>query len=1092
MALEPQTLQFPLFKGVNTKVDPKQIPLGDMYLLENAVFTTVQEYNKRNGYSALAVDVITSPFTFTFQKLASTISNGSFISTFKDEIVMGDGYGFYSYSDADNKWAYKGRLESARVGVTPIYQKTNEAIPSSINVIRNQANPDSAVNTTTNYTLYAWEIYGAPQIFPDDPYGFHYSLIDNETGQTIVSDILTTVGVVSRPRCVSIGSLLYVIYVDESNGLVVARPVTNTGIGSATTLVSDIDNTSRTTCNYDVLVNNSLIYLAYNGTGSTVQIESFNSALVSQASVSKSEVASNGIGIFADSSNNIWCAFNDATDTQAFIMDSTLVTTVLAPTVVEAAVTNVQNVTGCYDGTSGVILYDQPGEYAVQNPTGVSTTADFTQPAVGATVVANIGSSVEEYVGQVVFVAGGGYYYITTATATSVTLYNLGSASNVAPTTNVTFPRTISPTNGARSNALIRFNTLTAAGSAGTAAVFTRALGLYSRAFVRNNVAHVIAGYESNTQPTLFLCSLFNVNASLTNTPQAHIVARIQSNSAGGLPNKSVLSSVNNYATDQYEAAFTNRTINIVKTIANTSFSNFFTGISSVDLNLAPTQVSKQEIGNNLHVASGTLMMYDGTSVVEHGFHMFPSELTAVDSGTGRIADGSYSYVAVYAWTDGQGQIHRSAPSSILNITAGGGTSAIVVTIPNLRVTEKNDSVIELYRTAASGTLFYRVDSNAMGTALFPLRNLTTANTTTFTDVYGDDEIIGNQQLYTTGEIENIVSPAPITLSTFKNRLIVVPADDRTEDWYSKQVIPGSPVELNDSFILNTDQASGPIIGTVQLDDKGIIFKGKNIYYVVGSGPAPSGANNDFSDPILIATDVGLVDPASIIVMPHGVMFKSNKGVYLLDRSFQVQYIGAQVESYNQYTILSAQLIASVNQVRFMLSSGQAIVYDYFINQWVVFTNHPAIDTIISGTSFYYLRSTGVVLMETPGVYSDNGSFISMKMVTGWLQFGSVQGFQRFWKTLLLGKYYTAHSLSVSFAYDFSSSTSQTVTILPTAPVPYEWQVAPARQKCSSVQITIQDVYTDTIGRSYSLSNLAFEVGIKRGLNKLGTTQRYG
>lgn len=1093
MALDSKTIQFPLIKGLNTKVDSKQIAFGEMSLLENAVFKTVEKFRKRNGFSATTTNVLTSPYSFTFPKLTSTVSNGVFCSSFKNERVINDGFSLYSYSESDAKWAYKGRMEMSRTSLQPIYQGSDPIpVGGGNSTLCTQYHPDCAVNTTTGLSLYAWEMYVGNPLIQSAYVGLRYGLYDTNTGaQLFIGDLGTTA---SRPRCIAIGSSLYLFYFNSSSNKLQAVSITSTGASAATDIVTNINATLP---NYDIFVNNSLIYVGYNGTASTVKVASFNSALVNQASASKAEVASNGIGIFSDASNNIWVAYNDATNTKAFIMNSALAVTVLGATVIEAKA-NVLNVTGIHDGTQGIIFYDVPGNPRSVKLLTTTVTGTFTQPAVGSTVSVTTSAAMAAYVGQVVFLLAGGdygFYYITQTSTTTTTLRNIG-ITNVAAGATFTTTAAISTTSGARSTSLIRMNTLTAGGSVGTAAYYTSSLGLSSRAFLYGGIAHVGCAYEHEVQPTNFLTSLYDVNGSATNTPRAHYVARIASNYGGGLPTKSTLSSVNTTSTANYLTAVLTRNISIEKTSSNNSYANWFNGVAASSVNLAPSQVGKQELGENLHVASGSLMMYDGTSVVEHGFHMFPDVSLVKDNGTGspgRVGAGLYGYAVCYAWQDAQGQIHRSAPSLINTVSIAADNSTAQLSISYLAVTQKNDVYLEVYRTLANGSVFFRVDTAYYGvSAAYPFNNLINGGSLVFLDYTNDSEISGNQQLYTTGEVENIVSPSPTSLSLFKNRLLVVPADDKTTDWYSKQVIPGSPVELSDSFVQNTDQATGSIVGCAQLDDKWIIFKGKNVFYVVGSGPAASGANNDFSDPVLIATDVGLVDSASIVVMPLGVMFKSDKGVYLLDRAFQVQYIGAKVENYNSYTVVNATLLAKVNQVRFLLSSGEAIVFDYFVSEWTVFTNHAAVDAMISGTTYYHLKSNGVLMAETDGVYSDNGSFISMKLRTGWIQLAGLQGFQRIWKHMLLGDYISAHQLQVQFAYDFNSSIAQTVTISPTGLVPYEYGIQPARQKCTSVQLTIQDVYTNTIGESYSLSNIAFEVGVKKGLNKLPAAQSYG
>jgi len=54
------------------------------------------------------------------------------------------------------------------------------------------------------------------------------------------------------------------------------------------------------------------------------------------------------------------------------------------------------------------------------------------------------------------------------------------------------------------------------------------------------------------------------------------------------------------------------------------------------------------------------------------------------------------------------------------------------------------------------------------------------------------------------------------------------------------------------------------------------------------------------TEPSLIPTDTGTINPRSIVLTPMGIMYQSEKGIYLLDRSLQVSYIGADVEAYRQ------------------------------------------------------------------------------------------------------------------------------------------------------------------------------------------------
>src|SRR5205823_3851283 len=156
------------------------------------------------------------------------------------------------------------------------------------------------------------------------------------------------------------------------------------------------------------------------------------------------------------------------------------------------------------------------------------------------------------------------------------------------------------------------------------------------------------------------------------------------------------------------------------------------------------------------------------------------------------------------------------------------------------------------------------------------------------------------------------------------------------------------------------------------------------------------------------------------------------------------------------------------------------------------------------------LTPGGMPMQETPGAFADAGAFIRMRIVTAWLQFAGIQGFQRVYKALLLGRYLSPHKLRVQVAYDFDPTPVQEDYV---QPVPagtygggslygggtsyggmtmYEWRIFLAKQKCAAVQFTIEDVSTGTAGESMSLSALGLEVGLKGRLQKLPAASSVG
>jgi hypothetical protein len=420
---------------------------------------------------------------------------------------------------------------------------------------------------------------------------------------------------------------------------------------------------------------------------------------------------------------------------------------------------------------------------------------------------------------------------------------------------------------------------------------------------------------------------------------------------------------------------------------------------------------------------------------------------------------------------------------------------AINVNVPTLRITEKVGSVgpvsIVVYRTEENGTTFYRSTS-----ITDPTYNDTTVDSVDIVDTISDAELVGNELLYTTGNVvPNIAPPAADSIFTFKNRVCLIPSESKSQMWYSKPVVPGTPIEFSDEFIVNIPEKDGNVVTGKQLDDKLILFKENVPFILFGDGPNNTGANNDFGDPQELPADCGCVDKKSVVSMPMGLMFKSSKGIYLLDRSLQAKYIGADVEDYNSYDVTSVQKIEDSNQIRFSLSGvSTVLVYDYFTNLWSVFENMAAVDAVIYNGNYTYLKSNGSVLTETPSLFLDDTAHIPLGLKTSWLSLAGIQGFQRVWNMLILGDYVSPHTIQIDVAYDFESSYNQT-TVIPVLSAPsgkYQYEVKFNKQKCEAIQITLSETQAGPYGEGLSLSSFTLEVGQKKGHEKKGSARTYG
>src|SRR5512132_1329921 len=59
MALEKRPITLSFSQGLDTKTDPKQVALGRLLELQNAVFVSPGRVRKRNGYTSLSRTVVT-------------------------------------------------------------------------------------------------------------------------------------------------------------------------------------------------------------------------------------------------------------------------------------------------------------------------------------------------------------------------------------------------------------------------------------------------------------------------------------------------------------------------------------------------------------------------------------------------------------------------------------------------------------------------------------------------------------------------------------------------------------------------------------------------------------------------------------------------------------------------------------------------------------------------------------------------------------------------------------------------------------------------------------------------------------------------
>lgn len=541
------------------------------------------------------------------------------------------------------------------------------------------------------------------------------------------------------------------------------------------------------------------------------------------------------------------------------------------------------------------------------------------------------------------------------------------------------------------------------------------------------------------------------------------------------------------------------------QTVTDQSLIFTLVGCFSTRLDFASQRAYRATLSSQILALNGALVsMYDGQSCTELGFNLFPEIRAAITSTTGGFILGggsspiffAYTYYAVYQWYDAQGNFHQSAPSFPVTVNiASGMTNSVRLFVSMCYLTQKTGINVAIFRTEAGQTIARLV------TDPFNISpNDPTQDFLDFTDTLADLSIQGNLELYTTGNVvDNSSPPASMVMESHNNRLWMVDAENPNTIQYSKTFTNGVGLSMSNLLLLQMDPKGGDIQGMAEMDEKMVILKTTTPFFFVGDGANDTGTGSTLTVPQAIPSDSGCNSLKSIISLPIGTIFKGPKGIYLLDRSLNVKYIGSEVEAYNTQNITAATLITDKSQVRFLTSAGSTIVYDYLFNQWGTFTNHLgyAADNWLG--LYVYVRTDGSVYQEDPTSCLDGSTSYKLRAQLSWLALASVQGFQRVRRLGMLGDFVNGssagHGVQVSAAYDFNPTFSAPIQFLfgaANASGALRYRERLPVQKCTAITLLIEEITTGASGETMSLSNMGFEAGVKRGLARFPAGQSNG
>ena len=529
------------------------------------------------------------------------------------------------------------------------------------------------------------------------------------------------------------------------------------------------------------------------------------------------------------------------------------------------------------------------------------------------------------------------------------------------------------------------------------------------------------------------------------------------------------------------------------------------------------------EFGDHLFLSGGQNTVFDGTSLVEHGFLWPPEDAVAsVSVGTGSLSAGSYQIALVWQYRMNSGAIMRSQPFIVpdaggsVTLTAAAGDS-IVLRLPPLNLTQKFNAgagtkpefveavAAVVYRTEANGSLFYRegvIVNDVIGSSAAPaLAGVVTAT---------DASVKASEQLYTTGGIlPSWALPACDDFVVYKNRLFGISSEDKKALVFTHALSDGE-VPMWHPFLSQRLDDEGACVGLAVLDDNLIVLKEDAIFAVRGNGPDRKGLNSDYVVS-RVQSPHGCMDRRSIVSDPNGVYFRSRYGIMRLNRNLTVDRPGDKVqdELTDHDTIVCAVALPNyIERLYFLCDNDdndpKILVYQWNNDQWAVDRSVGTEGALFPRSMVWVGGLAYAIFAGDPNVYEHSGesdpfNIIAFSIASQWFKFAGPQGFKRIRALEILMDRKSSFSLTLKLFRDYEETTPFQQISVPAATLdtlkPCQVKVHVSEQRCESMRFTIAVVPNNNDSNNSDKVTFvaqAFDVGIKPTMMRLPPAAQTG
>ena len=263
-----------------------------------------------------------------------------------------------------------------------------------------------------------------------------------------------------------------------------------------------------------------------------------------------------------------------------------------------------------------------------------------------------------------------------------------------------------------------------------------------------------------------------------------------------------------------------------------------------------------------------------------------PAEVTAIGTSASGANSRAYAFAWAYTYTiDGVEFIMRSAVSNSKPYTGAVPTNTLT-SLPVLAnaANEHYDEVnlkLEIYRTANTASVFYKVGEVSNGT-------------TTFADAVSDAALQQNELSYLEqGDLDYDQPPDCKFIIQHQGVVYFLNIKDSLGDTYPNRVVQANPDQISAAPESNSVDVDGELTGGGVANQYPVVFTKDKTYRLQGFYDS---TGNGGIQAIEIAGTVGCVSHASVVKTPQGIFWAARDGFYFTD-GYQVQRISEEIPS---------------------------------------------------------------------------------------------------------------------------------------------------------------------------------------------------